>query len=289
MQKTFTAHQERRKSSHTSRKSYSSFYRLLDIIVFTIVYLFVLVVSHVNLNFNSMLLLIVFIVSYNFCAEAVNLYRFSRAHSSFVMLKTIAMVWCLASLLTVTFAFVLPSSVSHSTNSMLVLTLALTLPTLLIFRAAFAQGICYLRLKGYNSRTAIIIGTTHSGYKLANQFEEEKHLGIHFIGFYEDRKSDRVPNNMQYLVNGDVSDALELANSGQVDYVYIALPIIAEERIVDMLYKFANSPAKINLISDPLIDTLINASSQQIGSVKTISLFPTSFQNTRIGLNRRRK
>jgi putative colanic acid biosynthesis UDP-glucose lipid carrier transferase len=273
MPHTPIAQQERRRIFQSNRKSFSSFFRLLDMTVITMVYFFFLAVNHVNVDLTSMVLLLVCILSYNLFAEVMNLYRFGRAPSNFVMLKTISMVWCMASLLTATFAFVLPISVPYRTNLTLVFNLALTLPLLLILRAVFTHIICILRVNGYDTRTAIIIGTAPSGYKLANQFDEEKHLGIHFMGFYDDRKSRRVPNNMQYLVHGDVSKALELAHSGQVDYVYIALPIIAADRIVKILYDFSNSTAKLNLISEPLVGSLINARSQQIGSVQTISLF----------------
>ena len=202
----------------------------------------------------------------------MDLYRFGRAPSNSVLLKTISIVWGLTSLLTASFAFLLPSAVPYSTNLTLLFDLALTLPSLIILRAVCTQIVCIFRMKGYNTCTAIIVGTTSAGYKLANQFEEEKHLGIHFLGFYEDRKSGRVPNNMQYRVRGDISKALELALAGQVDYVYIALPLIAADRITDMLNKFANTAAKISLISDPFVDTLINARGQQIGSIHTISL-----------------
>jgi putative colanic acid biosynthesis UDP-glucose lipid carrier transferase len=273
MQSTSITRQERRRSIRSNRRSFSSFYRLLDMTVITTVYLCILVVSQVNIELTNMILLLVSIISFNFCAEVMNLYRFGRAPSSFVMLKTISVAWCFTALLTAIFAFILPTSLPYSASLTLVFDLALTLPTLVISRAVLTKTIRFFRIKGFNTRTAIIIGTTPGGYKLATQFEEEKSLGIHFLGFYEDRKSDRVPNNMQYLVRGDVSNALELAHSNQVDYVYIALPIIAADRISEMLHKFAKSAAKLNLISDPFVDTLINARGQQIGSIQTISLF----------------
>jgi putative colanic acid biosynthesis UDP-glucose lipid carrier transferase len=189
MRKTLITRQERRRSFQSNRKNFSSFYRLLDMTVITMVYLSVLLVDHFKVDLTSIVLLLVCTISYNFCAEAVNLYRLGRAPSNLVMLKTISMVWCLASFVTAIFAFLFPSSLPYSTNLILMFNLALTLPTLLILRALFTQIISLFRIKGYNTRTAIIIGSTPAGYKLANEFEEEKHLGIHFMGFYEDRKS----------------------------------------------------------------------------------------------------
>jgi putative colanic acid biosynthesis UDP-glucose lipid carrier transferase len=289
MQITSIADQERHRSFQSNTKKISSFYRFLDITVITIVYFFVLAINQVNVDLTSVLLLFVCTMSYNFCAEAMNLYRFGRKPSNIVMLKTISMVWCFTSFITSIFAFVLPSSLPYGTNVMLVFNLALSLPTLIILRLVFNKIICFFRIKGVDTRTAIVIGATPSAYKLANQFDEEKHLGIQFMGFYEDRKSNRVPNNMQYLVLGDVHKALKLANSGRIDYVYIALPINAGERMVDMLQKFSNSRAQLNLISEPFVDSLINSRRQQIGSIQTISLFRASFQEADIGLYRHRR
>jgi putative colanic acid biosynthesis UDP-glucose lipid carrier transferase len=279
--------QERRKSFQSNRKDFSSFYRLLDMTIIIMVYFLVLAVNQVNVDLSSMILLFVCTMIYYFCAEAISLYDIRIVRSKLVMLKKISLVWCITNVLAAAFVFVLPTSLPYLTNITLVFKLALTLPILIISRAALTQIIFYFRTQGYNTRTAIIIGTTHSARELAHQFAEEKHLGIHFLGFYEDRKSARVPNSIQYLVHGNVSEALELARSGQVDYVYIALPMNAGERVVKMLQDFSNTSVRLNIITDSFVNSIINASSQQIGSIQTISFLQTSFPRPDSGLSRR--
>jgi putative colanic acid biosynthesis UDP-glucose lipid carrier transferase len=289
MQMRSSAHQERRQNIFSDRKDFSSFYRLLDMAVITMVYFFVLAVNNVSVDSTSMILLFVCTMSYYFCAETMNLYPFGRVRSKTLMFKKISIVWCFTSVLTATVAYILPSSVPSGTDLTLVFKLALTLPVLMISRALLTQIVFWFRMKGHNTRTAIIIGTTPSACKLAHQFTEEKHLGINFVGFYEDRESSRVPNNIQYLVRGDVTKALELARSGEIDYVYIALPINAGERVVNMLKKFSNTSVQLNIIADPFVDSIINARSQQIGSIQTIRLLQTSFPSPapEVGLSRR--
>ena len=111
MQITSTPHQERRQNLQSNRKDFSSFYRLLDMTVITMVCFFVLAINHISFDLTSMVLLFVCTMSYYFCAEAMNLYDFGRVRSKIVMLKKISLVWCLASFLTAAFAFVLPTSV----------------------------------------------------------------------------------------------------------------------------------------------------------------------------------
>ncbi|MDW1843804.1 undecaprenyl-phosphate glucose phosphotransferase, partial [Vibrio sp. Vb0839] len=140
----------------------------------------------------------------------------------------------------------------------------------------FRTVLAYLRKMGFNTRTAIIIGQTPHGITLANEIQNHTEHGVLFDGFYDERSSDRLPSS-EYPIKGAVNQALERAKRGEVDYVYIAMPMHAKERIASILNQFSDTTANTYLIPDFFTYNLLHSRWDQIGQVQTLSVFDTPF------------
>ncbi|MCH9006216.1 MAG: undecaprenyl-phosphate glucose phosphotransferase, partial [Proteobacteria bacterium] len=110
-----------------------------------------------------------------------------------------------------------------------------SLITLTSWRFVMRQFLFKVRRSGLNSRSAIIIGATEAGYNMAVQMMENDQLGIRFEGVYDDRPQDRVTGEFRNQIKGSIDEAIELAKTHKVDYIYIALPTAAEDRIKAIL------------------------------------------------------
>jgi putative colanic acid biosynthesis UDP-glucose lipid carrier transferase len=263
---------------HSSQSGFSFMYRLVDMTVLTLLYFSALLINEININLPGMQLLLINIIVYNFSAEAMDLYRSWRTSSSAMMLKAVAIVWSLTGLLTVAFAFTFPDATPNGNQIAILSWLVVSLPTLLAWRVVMRKILHTHRSSGHNSRSAIIIGATSSGYNLANQIDDNPHLGIKFKAFFDDREPKRISSEFEAILCGTVDDAIALAKANQVDYIYVAMPMGAEKRITDILKMCSDTTANVYIIPDFFVYNVMNARWQQVGSIQTLSIFDTPFQ-----------
>jgi len=261
----------------TSQSSFSTLYRLTDLILITVIFLSTLLMLDENINVENMLLLFVNIITFNLCAESLDLYRSWRTASTTLMLRSVTIGWLISGFVTATFAYLYPTFVTLD-NFVVISWLSVALVGLTSWRVVFRQVLFHHRRKGNNTRRAIIIGATDSGYSLAHQIIKNEQLGIIFSGLYDDREPQRLPHEFTSQIAGNVDDAIEKAKRGEVDYVYISLPMIAEKRIMQILNLCSDTTATVYIIPNFFMYNLLNARWQSIGSIQTLSVFDTPFQ-----------
>jgi putative colanic acid biosynthesis UDP-glucose lipid carrier transferase len=105
-------------------------------------------------------------------------------------------------------------------------------------------------------------------------------------GIFDDREASRLPDELQSQVVGTIEDALEAANRGEIDFIYIAMPMSAENRIMDILNRCSDTTCSVYIIPNFFIYNLLNARWQTVGSVQTLSVFDTPFQGANNVLKR---
>jgi putative colanic acid biosynthesis UDP-glucose lipid carrier transferase len=148
-----------------------------------------------------------------------------------------------------------------------------------VWRTATTLLLRELRAHGYNTRGAAIIGMTELGERLASQIKTVPSLGLEVHGFYDDRTEDRchpIPESLGQRA-GDLQDLVEAARSGEVDLVYIALPLRAEPRIAALLRQLSDTTASVHLAADFYAFELLHARWGEIAGVPTVSLHETPF------------
>ncbi|MFQ3196460.1 MAG: putative colanic acid biosynthesis UDP-glucose lipid carrier transferase [Paraglaciecola sp.] len=261
----------------SNQSSFSTLYRLVDMMVVTLAYFLVLLYQGASIGVANLLLLLVSIISYMLCAEAVELYRSWRTASHTLMIKLVLVAWGIAALVTTTFIYIFPLA-ADSTSLVILSWLALCYPLLVGWRITFRQILFSFRKKGNNTRRAIIIGATQSGYNLANQIIANDQLGIIFGGTFDDRNENRLPHEFKNQIMGNMEAAVKMAREGKVDYIYIAMPMSAEKRITEILNMCSDTTATVYIIPNFFMYNLLNARWQNVGSIQTLSVFDTPFQ-----------
>jgi len=148
-----------------------------------------------------------------------------------------------------------------------------------IWRTSTTLALRELRAHGYNTRAAAIIGMTELGEQLALQMQAVPTLGLEVYGFYDDRVDERchpIPESLGQRA-GTLSDAVNAARAGEIDLIYIALPLRAEPRINELLQQLSDSTASVYLAADFLAFDLLHARWSTLGGVPTVSLHETPF------------
>lgn len=257
--------------------SFSTLYRIVDVVLIAVIFFSVLVILNEKIGTDMIVLLFINITSYNLCAEALELYRSWRTSSTTLMMRSVTICWMISAFVTATFAYMFPSLVNLD-NVIVVSWLLACIVALMTWRMIFRQLLFYYRRQGNNTRKAIVIGATSSGYSLANQIIDNNQLGIIFCGLYDDRTPDRLPHEVANQIAGNVNDAIAKAKCGEVDYIYVALPMSAEKRILYILNLCSDTTASVYIIPNFFMYNLINARWQNVGSIQTLSVFDTPFQ-----------
>lgn len=148
-----------------------------------------------------------------------------------------------------------------------------------MWRTAITLMLREVRTRGYNTRTAAIIGMTSLGEQLARQMADVPSMGLKLYGFFDDRSEDRchpMPDSLGHRI-GTLRDAVDAARSGEVDLVYIAFPLRAEPRIAELLRQLSDTTASVYLAADFFAFDLLQARWGTLGHVPTVSLRETPF------------
>jgi putative colanic acid biosynthesis UDP-glucose lipid carrier transferase len=156
---------------------------------------------------------------------------------------------------------------------------AATPAVLILWRLALRLALQELRRRGYNGRTVAILGATPGGFTLARTLLDQPWSGLHLMGLYDDRAEARcpTPTDLRDQRQGEVQELVRAARNGEVDLIYIALPLRAEARINRMLHELADTTATVYLLADFFAFDLLRAESGRVGDLPVVSLFESPF------------
>lgn len=126
-------------------------------------------------------------------------------------------------------------------------------------------------------RRAVIASTNAAGLRLARQFRTKAHLGIEFVGFFDDRSPTRLGAIAEGPVLGRISDLPAYANQNHVDSIYVTLPLASQPRILKLLDELRDTTASIYFVPDIFVADLIQARMDNIGDMPVVAVCETPF------------
>lgn len=154
-------------------------------------------------------------------------------------------------------------------------------PFSIILTHSIRRGcLSYLRKHGFNTRTYAILGATPLGHRLKITLSEMPWLGYQFIGFFDDRAEcdDRRLEQKQIGdIKGGFQQLLEKAKNGEIDHIYITLPLCAEKRISTLIQQLADSTVSVNIVPDFFTFNLIQSKWSNVQGIPVVSVFDTPF------------
>jgi Undecaprenyl-phosphate glucose phosphotransferase len=122
------------------------------------------------------------------------------------------------------------------------------LVTLLAFRRALFVVVRRWTKEGRLTRRTAIVGGGATGETLVRAIRDQRDSDVRVIGLFDDRGDDRSPETLDGARKlGTVDDLVEFARRTRVDLVIFSLPIVAEDRILQMLKKLWVLPVDIRL------------------------------------------
>lgn len=211
-------------------------------------------------------------LSFLFFAELFALYRSWRNSSLKEMLFYAAASWALTLFPAFLFLFFIKET---DYFSRVVLGTWIISVFLLIcgWRVVFRQILFAMRRNGRNTRKIGILGLTKKGLQLVEEIEQHPEIGYKLVAIFDERGPDRIEPKYQKYLQGGVDEALKMAQEGNIEILFIALPMHSYERINSILKILGDTTVDVHIIPDLFIYNLLHARMGHVGEMQTISVY----------------
>jgi Undecaprenyl-phosphate glucose phosphotransferase len=144
-----------------------------------------------------------------------------------------------------------------------------------LFRATVRITLRALRRRGWNRRTAAIVGSGRTAQRLLHALRRNSWTGIEVLYFVDDHARDRPGTLRDLPVYGPLAELRAITEKSPVDSVFIALPHDEAERTNDVLAALANSMADVRLVPEISPSYAMRPNLSQLDGVPILSLRQT--------------
>jgi len=243
-------------------------------IVWLSLYLAVYFYDQATWNSNYQIGALIAVISFFLIAELSGLYRSWRGLGLAAELVRVGMVWLgtILILLLTAYALKVTGDLSRMASGFwFVLTplciWAWRILLRLLLRVFYKQGI--------KTHSTAIAGADETGLRIAKALNSSSDLGCRLEGFYDDRDSDRIAFSGEK--KGDFKDLVQRAKSGEIDTIYITLPILAENRIRDLIEDLSDTTASVYVAPDFFISNVLQGRWSSLNEMEVVSVYDTPF------------
>lgn len=258
--------------------------RSLDALVIVLALLFAARLRDVVLNAEYAALLLLAVLIYVFLAAIKGVYRSWRMESLAAEITGVVGVWIVTVAALVILAFATKTSADFS--RVVLSAWAVLVPLgLLALRVGYRMLLRSLRAAGRNTRTVAFAGCGNTAQKMAQHIHAQTWMGLRVLGVFDDRPAVRLPPASLHLL-GDLKDLLDQAKAGQIDIVYVTLPMHAERRIIHVIDELADTTASVFVVPDIFVFDLFNAQWSAVGGMPVVSVFDSPFFGVNGGIKR---
>ncbi|MCG6201295.1 undecaprenyl-phosphate glucose phosphotransferase [Psychromonas antarctica] len=260
--------------------SYSFIYRLIDL---SILFLALFAAGYIyseTIGRDFLIAVLIISVIFLYVSESFDLYRPWRIGNFTAMLLSACACICIAFLVAVTLAFLFKQSEGYS-RVIVVLWFSLSIILSSLWRILQRQYIVLCHKSGYFIKRVAIIGSTDAGIDLFKEIKKNNDLGYQLLGVYDDRASERVRKELKNDLIGRFEDALYEARKGNIDILFIALPLKAEKRIADILLLLGDTTVDVHFLPNFLISSLIRSRTDHVGNIDTISVYESPYYGSK--------
>lgn len=227
------------------------------------------------LNSEYLLLCLVSIVIFSLFAENQEIYQGWRGSPMFDEAVRTLLCW-LATFAMVGGGLYMANLNFHLSRPVLELWLPLAPFAIILIHTIRRTILSFLRMHGLNTRYYAILGANSLGHRLKAAFTDMPWLGYSFVGFFDDRRVSRLDDDARPIA-GNFQDLLTQSREGEIDHIYITLPLRAEHRINRFIQELADSTVSINIVPDFFTFNLIQSKWSNVQGIPVVSVFDTPF------------
>ena len=252
-------------------------FKMVDAVsIYGALYLLTFTYAPTQWNSQFTLLALISLGVFYFASEIGGLYQSWRGVNFRSEIFRLSMVWGATVLSILSLGYITKTSSDYS--RFIVLLWFFATPFLMIlWRGLLRLVLRYFRSQGYNSRSVAIVGAGDLGVRIAKVVKESPWLGLRFHGFYDDRcyESDRL--SWDGTIEGTFDDLVQSARNGEIDLIYITLPLTAQPRIMELIDRLADTTACVYMVPEFSVFTLFHGQWSNLEGIPMVSVFDTPF------------
>lgn len=160
-------------------------------------------------------------------------------------------------------------------RSSILVWILLTGASLGLVQMLFHIGADFLYSSGWIRRRCAVAGLNELGVQLLTNARSNPVCGLDIVAFFDDRVVSRRDLDQQavQLFQGKLDHLVAQAKSGDLDTVFITLPMRAENRIRWLLDQLADTTASVYIVPDFFVFELLHSRWNSIGGLPAVSVF----------------
>ncbi|MGE4442601.1 MAG: undecaprenyl-phosphate glucose phosphotransferase [Desulfomicrobium sp.] len=134
------------------------------------------------------------------------------------------------------------------------------------------------------SQAAIIVGAGDLGVSVVRYLDENGWLGVDVVGLFDDKKEGVLDGKP---VLGRTDTVASYAREHRVEYVFLALPMRAEDKVKRLVTDLTDSTATVYLVPDIFqFEMMLSGAPRYFGEIPTIALWESPFIGVNAALKR---
>jgi Undecaprenyl-phosphate glucose phosphotransferase len=179
--------------------------------------------------------------------QFAKVYRFDALRQFYNQFGRVFVAWTFVFAIMIVVAFLAKLSAQYS-RVWLTIWYVFGLFGLTLFRVALRVGFEKWRSEGRLLQRVVVVGGGEHGRYLLKALRDDPNAEADVIGIFDDRGPRRVPDAIDgYQKLGSIDDLLIFARTNRIDLIVVALPLVAEKRVLEILQKLWVLPVDIRL------------------------------------------
>ncbi len=128
-----------------------------------------------------------------------------------------------------------------------------------------------------SERAKVIVGANRIAYELARRIESDPLRGP-VVGFFDDREDQRIADVFSNKLLGRLEDLPAFVRAKNVDSIYIALPTLAQTRVMQLMAELEDTTASVYFVPDLNAFQPIQNYIDDIDGIPAIAIRETPFR-----------
>ncbi len=145
-------------------------------------------------------------------------------------------------------------------------------------RMTLRLALLRIRLSDNNLQRILVLGAGALGREITQKLLNHRELGFEVVGFLDDDPGKAGTSVLGVPVLGTLRQAEEVLETWNVDQVYIALPLDAHKKMLQMLELMARECVEVKLVPDVLQYATLQATLEDVDGTPVINLSQVPLQ-----------
>ncbi len=208
--------------------------------------------------------------------EVLGIYRKDRCNTPARELLSVIVNWVVSLSILACVAFFTRQGTDFARGSMLAWIL-LGGSNICLARMFIRVAADSLHSNGWAVNKCAIVGVNTLGLQLLENIKSNPGSGLQLVGFFDDRCQQRnsdILESQNYTIR-KLDDLVTKVQAGEVNTVFITLPMRAESRIRWILEKLADTTANVYIVPDFFVFELLHSRWSSVGGLPAVSVFET--------------